>query len=138
MKNKFLYLLAALALFLAPLTFTGCKSAPKLEAGGVYAPTNSTGQVIYNDLGLALADSTYKLAYETISSVLKYERDNRDVLWAISPNIKRTLDNVRREGVQVDRRWAEARRAYRMNPTPAGLSTLQTILSEINRLVATA
>jgi hypothetical protein len=117
------------------LTFaTGCKTA-KLEPGGVYAPTNAVGQVVYNNAGLALADASYMFAYETIQGVFKFERDNRLQIWAISPSVKHSLDDIRPDVVAIDRRWAEARKLYKANPTPAGLSVVQSIISEIERLL---
>lgn len=115
-----------------------CKS-PKLEPGGVYAPTNAVGQVLYNDLGLALTDASYKFAYETALSPLKFERDNRAEIFALSPDVglsvKQSLDKVRAEIWDIDQRWAAARKVYKANPTPGGLTTLQTVLSEIERII---
>lgn len=130
----FLALALLAPLLTLPVAFTGCK-APRLEAGGVYAPTNATGQVVYNDLGLPLADASYKFAYETTLAVFAFERDNRAAIWAISPDVKHALDKARPQVVAIDLRWAQARHLYRAHPTPAGLTTLQTILAEINRLV---
>jgi hypothetical protein len=115
----------------------GCKT-PSLEPGGVYAPTNSTGQVLYNDIGLALADSSYQFVYESILTVMKFERNNRKEIWALTPEVKHGLDKLRPQVVDVSRRWAAARQAYRANPTPAGLTALQTLLAEIDRLLAVA
>jgi hypothetical protein len=123
-------------LFLALLSLSltlGCKT--NLEVGGVYAPTNSVGQVIYNDQGLFLADATWKFSYEAMLSVFQFERDNRIALWGISPTIKHKLDSWRPAVVDIRKRWAESRHLYKQNPTPAGLSTLQGILSELNRLL---
>ena len=127
----------SLILLAALLSLSACKS-PQLQPGGVYSPTNSVGQVVYNDIGLALADAAYKLAYETVGAVLKFEQDNEVVIWAISPDIKHALDKVRVTGNDINLRWANARKIYRLNPTPAGLSTLQTILAEVQRLVPVA
>ena len=128
----------ALALAALVIGSAGCKT-PRLEPGGAYAPTNSVGAVLYNDLGLALADSSYKFAYETTLGVLKFEKDNRANLFALSPKIaldvKHALDKVRAQVWEIDKRWAMARKAYRAAPTPAGLSALQTILTEITRLL---
>lgn len=134
-KPKVVPLLFLLVLPVAMLG-AGCHT-PKLEPGGVYAPTNSTG-VVYNDLGLALADASYKFAYESVTALLRFERDNRAAIWEVTPEVKRALDRVRPEVVAIDRRWALARAAYRANPTPAGLGTLQTILSEIQRVAGAA
>lgn len=117
--------------------FVGCNGgcASKLEPGGVYAPTNSAGVVVYNDQALALADASYQFTYETVQSVFKFERDNRDVIWAVSHDVKHGLDKARPVAVDINRRWAAARNAYKKNPTPEGISTLQSILSELNRLL---
>lgn len=129
--HAILFLVTAL---LMPV-LTGCKT--QLEPGGGYAPTNSAGEVVYEDNGLFLADAAYRFAYETIGSVFKFERDNREEIWALTPKVKEELDKLRAKANEIDRRWAFARQAYRQNPTPAGLSTLQTILSEIQRLLPT-
>lgn len=135
--NVPLWLLAGL--LAAGLAFgaVGCKS-PKLEAGGAYAPTNAVGLVVYQDVGLAVADATYKFTYEATLAVFRFEREHRAELWAISPKIKAELDQLRPKVVDVNRRWALARHAYKANPTPAGLSTLKTILSELQRLLPAA
>jgi len=112
---------------------------PNLEVGGAYAPTNAVGQVVYNDLGLYLADASYQFAYEAVLAPLRFERDNRASIFAINPTIglsvKRAMDKVREQVWAVDVRWATARKAYRASPTPAGLTALQTILAEIQRLI---
>ena len=117
---------------------TGCKT-PRLEPGGAYSPTNSTGQVIYNDIGLALADASYKFAYETVVGVSDFEDEYRAEIFALNPTVglkvKHELDRIRPQIVAVNYRWALARQAYKLNPTPAGLSVIQTILLEIQRLV---
>jgi len=122
------------------LLFVGmsCKT-PSLESGGVYAPTNQVGQVIYNDLGLALADASYQFAYSTVLAPLRFERDNRVMIFAANPqvglSVKHAMDRVREQVWMVDVRWATARKAYRASPTPAGLTALQTILAEIQRII---
>lgn len=140
MKKYIIAACIAFTLFTATTELlTGCKGIGKLEAGGAYSLTNSQGQVIYNDIGLALADASYKFAYQTVDGVLKFERDNRAAIKALSPtvglDVKHALDRIRPTVWDIDQRWAVARRAYRLNPTPAGLTTLQTLLAEIQRLV---
>jgi len=126
-----------LSVFLACATFLtlgfGCKT--NLEPGGAYAPTNELGQVIHSDTELALADASYKLAYETSLAVFKFEKDNRVAIWNISPNVKHALDKARVQVQEIDKRWATARKAYRQSPTPEGISGLREILLEINRLL---
>lgn len=128
-------LLFAIGLALAvSVILPGCKT-PTLEPGGLYNPTNAIGQVLYNNTGFALADTTYRLTYETALAVFAYERNNRKVIWDLSPQVKKSLDRIRPTVVDIDHRWAMARKAYRANPTPAGLSTLQSILDEIQKLL---
>lgn len=124
--------LIAIAAISAPLS--GCKNQTA-QPGGAYAPTNSAGQVIYDDTNLALADASYKLAYTSIQTVFAFERDNRTAIYKLTPSVKEALDKVRPTVVDIDLRWATARRAYRLNPTPEGLSTINSILSEIARIV---
>ena len=138
--RKILLLFPILALA-ASLSLTACKT-PRLEPGGAYAPTNEQGVVTYNDVGLAMADASYKFAYDAVLSVLKFEKDNRTKIFAINPtvglDIKHALDKVRDEVWAVDQKWAAARKSYRSNPTPAGLTTLQTVLAEIERVSTAA
>jgi hypothetical protein len=130
--------IAPLILMAFAIALASCKT-PTLEPGGVYSPTNTLGQVVYNDTGLALADAAYKFAYETVCSPLKFERDNRAKIFELSPSVgvsvKHALDDVRVQVWNIDQHWAVARQAYRVSPTPAGLSTIQTILAEVQRLI---
>jgi hypothetical protein len=136
MKN----LLTLVAVF--ALACTGCKT--KLESGGAYAPAtfsaDAAGAVSVTpksapQLGLYVADAAYKLAYDIVDGVLKFERDNRADVEKISPKIKIALDAVRPVAWDIDQRWAKARQMYQANPTPAGLSNIQTLLLEIQRLI---
>lgn len=134
----FVSLLSTLAVLAIPVGIAGCSGGCKtstLEPGGVYAPTNAAGEVIFDDRGLALADATYKLTYESALSVLAYERNNRVAIWALSPEVKRAFDKVRPVVVDINLRWAKARQAYKKNPTPEGLSLMQEIMGEIDRLL---
>ena len=131
-------LLFCAAMAATSFLFVACNT-PKLEPGGAYAPTNAAGVVLYNDLGLALADASYKFAYETALTAARFERDNRAAIAALSPSVgasvKTGMDKMRAQVLEVDLRWAKARQAYKLRPTPGGLTTLQTILAEIQRLV---
>lgn len=137
-RTSFYTIFAACALLLA-----GCKG-PQFETGGAYASittTNAAGDVLAvtaPEAGLYVADAAYKLAYDTVFGVMKFERDNRAELQKISPSIKDALDDIRPKVVEIERRWALARQAYKLNPTPAGLSTVQRIIAEIQRLVPVA
>lgn len=131
-------LLSTVAVLAIPVSIVGCSGGCKtstLEPGGAYAPTNAAGEVIFDEKGLALADATYKLTYESALSVLAYERNNRVAIWALSPEVKKAFDKVRPVVADIDLRWAKARQAYKKNPTPEGLSLMQEIMGEIDRLL---
>jgi hypothetical protein len=123
------------------LSFSGCKAT--LEQGGAYAPvvTNSDGTIsavsapepVFFEI-----DAAFDLAYAAIDGAFKFERDNRDMLWKISPNVKHALDELRPKAADVVRRYSAARKAYMANPVPAGLDTLQRILAEAQSLGAAA
>lgn len=128
---------------------TGCQwHQNKLEAGGAYAPavitiqTNETG-VVTNVVRLAApetelyyADMAFDFVYSAVISVMQFERENRETLWAISPQIKHTLDEYRPKVVVIAKEWATARKAYLANPTPANMSTLQEVLSRMRAINA--
>jgi len=84
---------------------------------------------------LFAADASYKFAYSTVLNALAFERDNRETIKAIAPQVKPALDKVRETTWEIDQKWARARSAYKANPTPAGLTTLETILAEIEKLM---
>lgn len=120
------------------LSFNACQ-APKLESGGAYAPTNSVGQVVIApDIAFYQTDAAFSLAYGAVQAVLKFELDNRDYLWGLSPQIKKTLDGVRPDIQKAVTEYFVARDAYKANPTPAGLSLLQTITAKAQQLATAA
>lgn len=127
----------------AVFSTTGC--AQRLAAGGAYSgqtlATNgaviSTNTVAAADPALFAADSAYQFAYEIVDGIFAQEYQNRAAYLAISPKIKQALDAARPVVLDIDRRWAAARQAYKANPTPAGLTTLQSILAEIQKLLPT-
>lgn len=112
---------------------------PSLEPGGAYAPTNTVGAVVYSDVELALVDASHKFAYETIDSVFAFEKSHREQVKAISPEVylqvKHAMDDARKKAWEVEKRWATARKIYMDNPTPEGLTTVQQILAEFQRLL---
>jgi DTW domain-containing protein YfiP len=87
------------------------------------------------DRALFIADSSYKLAYDAIAAVMMFEFQQRAELQKVSPKIKTSLDALRPRVVDIDRRWAQARQAYKVNPVPANLNTVQLVLAEIQQLV---
>lgn len=117
------------ALLAAPI---GCKH-PSLELGGAYAATNTVP-----DYAFFVADSAFDLAYSTIDAAFKFERDNRALLWKISPDIKHTLDQIRPQASVVTTQYLTVRAAYMANPVPANLTTLQTVLAKMQQLATAA
>lgn len=124
----------------------GCKSSSKLEPGGAYAPARpvvENGQTnmvatAAPDKGFFVADAAFDLAYATVNAAFQFERDNRAWLFQVSPDIKHSLDKIRPEAVNVAKTYGEVREAYERNPTPAGLTQLQTILGQMQRLTVAA
>lgn len=125
-------------------TCTGCKT--NLEPGGAYAPvtvsTNAaTGEVTTNvnaQVLLHRVDLGYRLAKTTFYEVSQWEFDNRTNLWAVSPEIKRTLDRLRVEFVKVDQDFVTAHDACTAAPTPEGGGKLEAILARLEAVVDAA
>lgn len=138
-----LLVLAATALLVTPLT--GCKSN-KLEPGGAYAPsTPVVTDGVTNWVATAAPDPifystdvAFDFAYTIVDTAFKFEKDNRQLLWSLSPEIKQTLDKLRPQAAAVVTAYTTARAKYLQNPTPAGLSQLSTLLSQIQNLSAAA
>lgn len=134
---------AITALCLAPLT--GCKSN-KLAAGGAYAPANpvvtdgATNWVATAapDPVFYSTDLAFDFAYTLVDTAFTFEKNNRQLLWSLSPEIKQTLDKLRPQAAAVVNAYTAARKRYIANPTPAGLSQLTTLLSQIQNLSAAA
>jgi hypothetical protein len=90
------------------------------------------------DLAFYVADSAFDLANATVDVAFTFEQQNRITLWQLNPNIKRTLDKIRPEAWQVRVTWATARKEYKANPVPSGLTILQGTLAQMQRLAAAA
>jgi hypothetical protein len=126
------------ALLVLGAMLTGCGKAT-LELGGAYAPTDTNGvATVKADLAFFEIDSGFDLADSAVRAVMKFERNNRSMLWKVSPDIKHTLDGLRPQIVQVETEYALARKAYMANPVPASLDTLQEILAKAQQLNAAA
>lgn len=107
----------------------GCQST--LEKGGAYTEGAP-------DKGFFVVDAAYDIAYSAIDAAFNFEKTNRDLLWQVSPQIKHTLDDIRPQALLIARQYAVARKAYKLNPTPANLDTLQTILGRTRQLATAA
>lgn len=149
--SRYIQLLVfATAIILVPAALvTGCKST--LAPGGSYAPgsfvvsTDPSGVTTTNfvadaiaDKGFFAVDSSYDLAYSILDAAFVFEKENRLALWQLTPQIKHTLDSIRPKAWDANMRYAAARKAYQLNPTPGGLTTLQTILAELQNLTNAA
>lgn len=136
MKKLFAPIVLCLATVALLLLSPGCASSnARLEPGGAYAPVTGTGTnaVANPDYSFFVVDSAYNLAYSTIDAAFKFEHDNRQYLWGLSPQIKKTLDSIRPQAAAADSEYLTGRAAYLANPTPAGLSGLQAILAKVQQ-----
>jgi hypothetical protein len=111
-----------------------CKTT--LEPGGAYAPLVGTN--VQSDVTFYAIESAFEVAYKSIDFVFKFEFDNRDLLFKVSPEIKRSLDAIRPKAVQIRDDYMLARIVYRANSTPANLDALQQVLQKLQQLLATA
>lgn len=105
-----------------------------LQPGGAYNPNPS---IVEPDKAFYVADAAYKVAYTGITAIFDFERENRLLLWEISPDIKHKLDEIRPKAVEANETYLEARAVYKANPTPAGLTKLQTALSKLQQITST-
>ncbi len=110
----------------------GC-SKTTLEPGGAYSLEGQKP-----DKAFYAADAAFELAYSAVNTVFAFEKNNRQMLWDLSPEIKHTLDKVRPTAKEVVIAYAKARREYVKNPTPAGLSALETVLGRMQQIASAA
>lgn len=125
---------ALIALMLSALTFTGCITPSRLDAGGAYAATETSKA----NPELFAIDSSFDLAYSALNLTFTYEKNNRLALWNINKDIKQSLDKIRAEATVIVFDYATARKEYLANPTPAGLDTLGEVLIKLQSANAAA
>jgi hypothetical protein len=123
--------LLAITLLVCGVT-VGCKTG-RLEQGGAYAVVGQQ-----QELPLMIADQLYKTSYTALDLTFKIEKDNREVLWKLNPNIKHRIDALRDAAWAVNLKWATARALYVQNPIPANLSAMELVLAEMQKLVPIA
>ena len=115
----------------------GCKTST-LAPGGAYniSTTNIVTGAVTNkpDITFFAIDSAFDLAYKTVDGIFLFEQQNRDALWAISPDIKHALDKARPVASNIVQRYVVARAAYMANSSSGNLTSLQGILDEIKAL----
>ena len=138
-RNRLCLWALSIGLIVAPLVHTGCSKAT-LQPGGAYDPITVSGGVTNSapDMPLFLADSAYQLAYKTLDAAFTTEKNNRDMLWKVSPSIKHALDDIRPDAVKFNADYLAARDVYIANPVPANLTGVQAILAKIQQLSVTA
>lgn len=135
--KKLCSFLAVLALSIG--LWTGCKST--LAPGGAYAPTstNAAGVVVTSpDIGLYTADSAFAASYSILDLAFRFERDNRDMLWKISPSIKHTIDGIRPGAETAVQAYKAARADYLKHPSPQGLDLMNSIITKIQQVASAA
>lgn len=141
MKNIF-YRVRILSAVLLAATALGLGCKAHLESGGAYSPvtTNATTGVVSNspDLPFYTADSAFWLAYTSLDTIFSIERNNREALFKISPEIKHSLDAIRPTALEVSQGYLRARQAYIAHPSPAGLTGVNLLLSKLQQLVIAA
>lgn len=133
---KVLFFLGVLSLF------TACGPA-RLEPGGIYAPgIVATNGVVtptqQPDPAFYYTDASFALAYSAVDAAFEFERNNRVMLFKVSPDIKHTLDKIRKEAVLARDKYLAARRIYLANPVPPNLTQLESALEKIQQLSTTA
>ena len=140
------FLVLAIASFLiATIPMTGCKTN-RLEPGGAYAPatpvvtdgaTNWVATVAPDPVFYS-TDVAFDFAYTIVDTAFTFEKNNRALLWSLSPEIKGTLDKLRPQAAAVVSAYTNARRNYILHPTPAGLGQLQTLLTQLQNISSAA
>ena len=116
---------------LLAVCLTGCVlfDKDKLAAGGAYAQSETAAAMPE----LFVTDASFDLAYQALDTAFKYERDNRQLLWQLSPDIKKRMDALRTEANRVATDYAVARQTYLAQPTPVNLSNLNTVLRKLQQ-----
>lgn len=125
-----LFALSLIISFAFIASFAGCA---KMAPSGAYATTGTQADATFYSV-----DSGFNLAYAALDGAFTFERNNRDALFKLNPDIKHSLDKIRPGALNVAKKYALARRAYLSMPTPAGLTELQTILGEVRQISAAA
>ena len=137
MKKQFHALFLCLSFLLLPIwmpVFTGaivgagCSGCSTLAPEGVYG----------RDKLLYEVDKTVVDAYQIFDSFLKIERDNRDVLFRISPEIKQAADKIRADGPQWIASAIATRDAYKTQPGTDTKNALDSAMRVLRQGIAQA
>lgn len=124
--------MALLLICLSLVCFPACNKTT-LEPGGAYAPEGQQA-----DIPFFVLDAAFKTAHSSADAVFLWERENEKALWKLNHNIKYSIDKMRLEAMDIEIRYARARKVYLANPTPSGLSDLELVLANIQKLSASA
>lgn len=133
LKTLFAGSMLAAALSTLPLHQSGC-GKKTLEVGGAYYPSTNNAP----DIVRFQADTAFLLAYNAIDFVFNQELNNRALLARVSPKITPAIDAIRPAALDVRNRYLAASDAYAANPSPVGLSTMQSLITEIGKIAASA
>ena len=105
------YLSFALACAFSILS--GCKGT--LQPGGAYNPTTTNAVGVVSsvpDKPFLAVEAAFDLAYSALDAAFTTERNNRAMFWALSPDIKHTLDTIRPRAVIARNSYIKARDLY--------------------------
>lgn len=91
-----------------------------------------------NDPVVVRAEQIRGIALDTFDTVMKLERDNREALFAVSPDIKHTVDYFRKNELQWINGLDNCIQTYKKNRTPENKATLVTWLAVVEKALAEA
>jgi hypothetical protein len=103
--------------------FVGCGGCSTLAPGGAYA-----GDKLLYD-----SDQSILGAYQIFDVFLKWEKDNRDELFKLTPDIKKAADNIRANGTKWIDSAIAMREAYKTRPGPDTRTALQSALDLLHQ-----
>jgi hypothetical protein len=129
--KRFIYgLLLAIALSFPAMLPTGCNKT--LNPSGVYSQAGGGGLAAYNgDLSIATAK-------DVLDVFVKWEKDNRAVLSATTPEVKQYADSIRRQAPGWFKSAVALSDAYKAAPTSANLQAFNSAMTVIQAAVAQA
>lgn len=84
------------------------------------------------------AQQAQSLSLQILDSFVLYEYNNRGALLAVSPEIKKAADNVRKRAPMAFESLSNALATYKANRTPENKANLVTYLAVVEQLQAEA
>lgn len=137
MKKQFHALFLCLSFLLSPIwmpVFTGaivgagCSGCSTLAPEGVYG----SDKLLYE------TDKLIVDSYQIFDAFLRLEKENRDALFKVSPEIKKTADKIRADGPKWISSAIAMRDAYKSQPGTDTKTALETALGVLRTGVAEA